>query len=78
MIYRVFPQGYDPIVAYGLADDYYIAMGVGWSLEETEHMRSLEKQASYFSERPTLAFGTCYEELTEEEFIGEVLNSIFR
>lgn len=44
VMYKVYPEGYDPHIAYGPPYDDFIKMGISWTPEETKRARELEKQ----------------------------------
>lgn len=45
MTIKLFPEGFDPVIATGPPSDDYIAMGIcGWTEEDTLKHQELEKQ----------------------------------
>lgn len=42
--YKVFPSGFDPMVAAGPPPDYMIKIGETWTPEETQQALELEEQ----------------------------------
>jgi hypothetical protein len=60
--YKIFPKGYDPMVASGPVTPDIIAMGISWTPEDTERAKELEKQAT-ISDTPVTSLW--YEELKE-------------
>jgi len=43
MKYKMFPEGYDPLVALGPCSPDYAALGCHWTPEDTKRMRELAK-----------------------------------
>jgi hypothetical protein len=60
---KVFPSGYDPIIAAGPPTDLHNMLRFAWSKEDTERHRSLEKNA-VIQEKPPI--GRWYEPLPSD------------
>jgi hypothetical protein len=52
MIYRIYPEGYDPVVASGLPTEFYRMLGCDWDWNDVEYHRSLESCCVLDEEKP--------------------------
>ena len=64
MRYRVFPKGYDPMVASGPPTPDIRDLGITWTEEDTRKALALENQTTTIDHKPSV--GVWYEEVKVE------------